>query len=80
MSEIETTIFQKVLAMFRPYSGAQFLSFDGADVICGPNDRAMIGYDTHFPKQWLIEDHGFTAAEADWFVQAVQAKSRDSAE
>ena len=62
----------KIIKMFQPHGEGKFLGFDGSDVICGPNDRAMIGYDTFFPKQWLVQDHGFTEEEADWFVAEVK--------
>lgn len=68
---MQEAVFRKLIAMFRPYDGSRFLDFDGATTIHGPNDRAMIGFDTHFPKEWLIEDHGFTAEEADWLIAAV---------
>lgn len=61
---------EKIIGMFRP--GGKFLGF--TEVICGPNDRAAFGYDTYFPKKWLIEDYNFTEEEADWFIGKVCKK------
>lgn len=72
MSIDKDAVLMKLLSMFRPYSGREFLDHDGKDVICGPNDRSMFGLDTNFPKEWLVHDHGFTQEEADWFVREVQ--------
>lgn len=66
-------ILRKIVGMFRPYSGEKFLDYSGTEVVYGPNDRAMIGFDTHFPKDWLIEDFGFTDEEADWFIEQVRS-------
>jgi hypothetical protein len=65
-------LFLKIVGMFRPYGDKDFLSFKGEDTICGPNDRAMYGFDTNFPKEWLVTDYGFTNEEADEFVELVK--------
>ena len=68
-------LLAKIAAMFRPRDG-NFLDYKARDVICGPNDRAMFGADTNFPKEWLVEDFDFTAEEADFFVSMVRAADR----
>lgn len=67
----ERAILGKLVRMFRPYDGDRFLDYPGSDTITGPSDRAMIGIDTYFPKEWLIEDYGFTDEEASWLISAV---------
>jgi hypothetical protein len=62
----------KLVRMFTPYPGSSFLNFRAADVIRGPNDRSMFGFDTNFPKEWLVEDFGFSTEEADWLVARVK--------
>ncbi|MDE2105643.1 MAG: hypothetical protein KGL39_50920 [Patescibacteria group bacterium] len=62
------TLLLKICAMFRPSERDP-----ATDVICGPNDRVLIGFDTYFPKAEIIEDYGFTEQEADWFVETVKA-------
>ncbi len=57
--------------MFQPCHKDKFLDFNGAEVIKGPNDRAIFGFDNYFPKQWLIEDYGFTLEEANWLIARV---------
>lgn len=64
-------MLDKLIQMFRPHGPGKFLDYKGRDVVCGPNDRAMIGCDTNFPKRWLVEDFDFTPEEADWFVAEV---------
>lgn len=77
MSKVnESKVLKKVVAMFRPNGREKFLDFKGSEVICGPNDRGAMGFDTYFPKQWLMEDFGFTPAEADWFIDQVKKASR----
>ena len=68
---MEEQVLNKIVGMFRPCVSEQFLDYDGREVICGPNDRAMIGFDTYFPKEWLVEDYGFTPDEADWLISRV---------
>ena len=63
-------VYKKIIAMFRPHDG-EFLGFKGEEVIQGPNDRAMFGFDTNFPLEWLVEDYGFTEEEARWFISEV---------
>lgn len=65
-------ILEKIIKMFRPYGDGNFLDYEGAQTICGPADRAVIGSDTNFPKEWLVEDFGFTAEEAVWFIAKVR--------
>jgi hypothetical protein len=48
-------IVLKVLRMFTP-STEDFLNFSAADVVNGPDDHALIGCSTSFPKKWLIEE------------------------
>jgi hypothetical protein len=69
------SVLQKLVAMFRPYDGDAFLEFEASDVICGPNDRALFGTDTNFPKAWLVEDFDFTDEEATWLIDAVRSAS-----
>lgn len=69
-------VYQKIIAMFRPYDGGKFLDFPSEEVIIGPNDRAFFGYDNHFPIEWLVEDYGFTNEEATWFVNRVHGLHR----
>lgn len=67
----EQVIFYKIIKMFR-LSEDDFLNFNKDEVIQGPNDRAMFGFDTYFPILWLVEDYGFTLEEAKWFVGKVR--------
>jgi len=70
-------LLNKIVGMFRSYSnGDYFLNYDSSDVICGPNDRAMFGFDTNFPIEWLVEDFGFTKEEARAFVDMVHLKDK----
>lgn len=64
----------KIIGMFSAPPMERFLNFDAKDVICGPNDRAIVGFDTYFPLDWLVEDYGFTKEEARWFIDAVHKK------
>ena len=80
MSDIEISVLRKLVAMFSPHGPGQFLGFPGEDVINGPNDRAMFGFDNRFPKQWLIEDFDFTPEEADWLVKAVHEQAKRAPE
>lgn len=68
----------KIIKMFSPIPG-DFLNYRKEEVICGPNDRAIFGFDTFFPISWLAEDYGFTQEEAEWFVKRVQ-ELHDSSE
>lgn len=67
----KTQVLSKIIGMFRPYDGTEFLGHKGSETICGPTDRTVVGMDTNFPKQWLVEDFGFTPEEADWFIAEV---------
>lgn len=69
--ELNVSAVEKIIKMFT-LAEKDFLSFSKEDVINGPNDRSVIGFDNHFPKEWLIEDFGFTEEEADWFVEKVK--------
>lgn len=60
----------KIIGMFTPRKG-RFLMFNEEDVICGPDDRALVGFSTNFPICWLVDDYGFTEEEAKWFVRKV---------
>lgn len=64
------SVYEKIIAMFRPADG-DFLDFKAEDVIQGPNDRAIFGFDTNFPLEWLVADYGFTEDEARWFISEV---------
>lgn len=55
--------------MFVPVD--EFLDYKNG-VICGPNDRSLVGFDTYFLKEWLMEDYDFTDEEADWFIDKVK--------
>jgi hypothetical protein len=72
MSDLERAVFEKLLGMFR--QARRFLDFPEGEVIHGPNDRALFGFETHFPKQWLVEDFGFTPEEAEWLVSRVHGR------
>lgn len=74
--ELNENAVIKIIKMFRPYGDGNFLNFNGKETICSPSDRAMIGYDNNFPKQWLIEDWDFTDDEADWFIGKVNELSK----
>lgn len=67
---IESSAVKKIISMFSPCDYS-FLEFGKEEVIQGPNDRAMFGYDTFFPVEWLVEDYGFTEEEARWFIAQV---------
>ena len=41
----------------------------------GPDDRAIVGFSTNFPKAWLVEDFDFTEEEAAWFISEVQRQA-----
>ena len=72
---LEFSVLDKLIKMFRPYDGDKFLDHSGAETICGPNDRAMTGFDTNFPKAWLIEDYDFSPTEADWLIAEVKKRT-----
>jgi len=72
---MDENVINKIIKMFRPYNGQQFINFEGKSVICGPDDRAVIGCTTHFPKEWLIDDFDFTSEQADWFINKVNELS-----
>lgn len=65
--------FEKVIGMFRP-AKSSFLDYEAEDVIKGPNDRAMFGFDTYFPLEWLVKDFGFTEEEARCFIDEVHRR------
>ena len=70
-------LLNKIVGMFRSYSnGDHFLNYDSSDVVCGPNDRSMFGFDTIFPIEWLVEDFGFTKEEARAFIDMVHLKDK----
>jgi hypothetical protein len=75
----DRALLTKIIRMFSPHGPGTFLDFDGSDVIHGPNDRSIIGFDTNFPKAWLIEDYDFTPEEADWFVAEVKRLALEDA-
>ena len=74
MNEIEKSVLTKLVAMFRPATN-RFLGHEPDEVIHGPNDRAMIGFDTHFLPEWLCEDFDFTRDEADWLISRVHGRA-----
>ena len=65
--------------MFRP-ADKTFLDFDKADVIIGPNDRSIIGFDNYFPIDWLVEDYNFTKQEARQFINLVKELHKEQEE
>lgn len=69
-------LVKKIIKMFRP-SESDFLGFSKEQVICGPNDRAIFGFDTNFPTKWLVEDYDFTEEEAAEFVRLVNEYSKE---
>jgi hypothetical protein len=75
-NELKLAVLEKLVGMFGPFEeGDKFLDYPASEVICGPNDRALIGFNQNFPKQWLMEDFDFTEEEADWLIRAVRAKA-----
>lgn len=74
MDNINQSAIKKIIGMFTP-AEENFFDFDKDSVIVGPNDRAIVGCDTYFPKKWLTEDFGFTDDEADWFIEQVKSQS-----
>lgn len=76
MCEYRKETVDKIIRMFYPCT-SEFLDFQKEEVICGPNDRAVFGFDTNFPLQWLVEDFGFTQEEAEWFIRKVQELHAD---
>ena len=74
-TKLEESVLRKLVGMFSPSEG-DFLNHKEEEVICGPNDRSLIGFNTYFPKESLMEDYGFTAREADWLINAVRTASR----
>ncbi len=70
-------LLSKIVGMFRSYAGDSFLNYNSSDVICGPNDRALYGFDTIFPIEWLVEDFGFTKEEARTFIDMVHLKDKE---
>lgn len=75
--DLDQRTFQKVVAMFSPVE-EDFLDFSKEEVVQGPNDRAMYGFDTYFPVKWLVEDYGFTDEEARHFVNMVNKQKGDA--
>lgn len=67
---INTNTIVKIIKMFRP-ADRGLGPHEANEMIQGPNDRALIGYETFFPKDWLIEDYGFTEEEAKEFMKLV---------
>ena len=75
---VDDELLEKIVNMFRPCD-RDFLEFKKEDVIVGPNDRAIIGWDNYFPKKWLVEDYGFTEEEASAFIDMVNEKENEDA-
>jgi hypothetical protein len=73
--QLQRAVLGKLVGMFSPYPGKVFLDHPGSETICGPNDRAVTGFDTNFPKQWLMDDFDFTEEEADWLIREVRIKA-----
>lgn len=69
--EEEKTLLRKIAMMFKPVDKT-FLDFDKADVIMGPNDRSIIGFDNYFHIDWIVEDYNFTKQEARQFINLVK--------
>lgn len=70
--DLEKAVLKKLIGMFSPSDFSPCIGHAPSDVICGPNDRAVIGFQTYFPKKWLMEDYGFTAEEVDFLFRAVK--------
>ena len=68
--EVTDSLLIKIIKMFYP-SRSDFFEHPKETVIQGPNDRALIGFDTYFPIPELVEDFGFTEEEAKTFVKLV---------
>ena len=73
-TEGKLAILDKLVGMFAPCEGEFLGEHPEGTVIHGPGDRATIGFDTHFPVPWLVEDYGFTREEAEWLVREVHAR------
>jgi hypothetical protein len=71
MEKLQSSVLAKLVGMFRPASD-DFLGYPASEVIHGPDDRALVGFPTNFPKAWLMEDFGFTEQESDWLIQEVR--------
>lgn len=67
-------LLDKIVLMFEPYNRERFMQYEGSETIHGPSDRAVIGVETHFPIDWLIDDFGFTRREAEWLVLQVNKR------
>ena len=76
---INTNTIVKIIRMFRPANHG-IGPYKASELIQGPNDRAIIGYDTFFPEEWLIEDYGFTEEEAREFMELVKELHTEEAE
>ena len=63
-------VYEKIIKMFSPCKRG-FLDYGADEVIQGPNDRAIFGFDTYFPIEWLVADYDFTEEEARWFIAEV---------
>lgn len=74
MENVNINAIEKIIGMFRPCD-RDFLDLKKEETICGPNDRAVYGYDNYFPKKWLIEDFKFTDSEANWFIEQVNNRN-----
>lgn len=70
MEDYKVETIDKIIRMFRPRD-RDFGPYKADEVICGPNDRALFGFDTNFPIDWLVEDYDFTKEEAEWFISKV---------
>ena len=67
-------LFINIIKMFSP-AERDFLNFQKSEVIQGPNDRSMFGFDTFFPIKWLVEDFAFSEEEAKEFIKLVNKYS-----
>lgn len=74
---MEQKVLEKLIGMFRACDRS-FLNFPANEVIRGPNDRSLVGFDNYFPKQWLVEDYDFTEEEAVWLISKVQEQYANS--
>lgn len=77
--QIETSLVKKIIRMFRPAEHG-LGPYSASELIQGPNDRAIIGYDTFFCKEWLVEDYNFTEEEAELFIELVRTLAPEEEE
>ena len=74
-ADFDRRLLKKIIAMFSRCED-RFLNFKAGEVIVGPNDRALMGYDNYFPVKWLVEDFGFTKSQAVEFVRRVHEREK----